>query len=296
MAASALLFRQHERVEFGGRPELNALLEIRTSARARRRSTSGLADLPRLAAASDDAVLAVLRQLPHSREGAKGLPRIAKAIVKDAKRVAKRAHEISDEIAHGVHAGDGGAPPLPSSRRAAAAPAPAGRSATRRWRCRGEPAQRHDWSTFLRLAAEAPVVGFAAGGGATAPSASPSPSRSIAARRLCGGCRSATPRRTTTAATRRSRVCGACWAGGAEGVLGGDAHVEAIVAAGVAVSPPVYDPMHAAALLQPHIDPPPKLSELLTLIGDARCPCALRRRADGARERGVHAARSLAVL
>ena len=36
------------------------------------------------------------------------------------------------------------------------------------------------------------------------------------------------------------------------------------MAAGVAVSPPVYVPMHAAALLQPHIDAPPKLSELLT--------------------------------
>ena len=55
-------------------------------------------------------------------------------------------------------------------------------------------------------------------------------------------------------------------------------------------------PMHAAALLQPHIDAPPKLSELLTMRSATHAALA---RCDGGRtahESGcVHAARSLAA-
>ena len=62
------------------------------------------------------------------------------------------------------------------------------------------------------------------------------------------------------------------------------------------MSPPVYDPMHAAALLQPHIDAPPKLSELLTLRSATHAALA---RCDGGRTAHesvcVHAARSLAA-
>ena len=302
-ALAALLLRQHERVEFGGRPELNALLEIKhvKLARAKALYKAGLADLPRLAAASDDAVLAVLRQLPHSREGAKGLPRIAKAIVKDAKRVAKRKlHEISDEIAHGVHAGDGGAPPgvVIAARGGRSRAGGAERDAPVEVKP-VSPRTAHDWSTFLRLAAEAPVVGFAAGwrrdgalgGVAIALEVDRRPPivwwvpLSDAAADDDGADTTLEGLRRVLGRAAQPKAC-----------FGGDAHVEAIVAAGVAVSPPVYDPMHAAALLQPHIDAPPKLSELLTLRSAMHAALA---RCDGGRtahESGcVHAARSLAA-
>ena len=124
--------------------------------------------------------------------------------VKDASGAKRKLHEISTR-SRTRHAGDGAPPGVVIAARA---------TLRRRGGARrtggeaGEPTQRSRLGHLPAPRRRGARRRFAAGGGATVPSAaSPSPSRSIAAD--CGGCRSATPRRTT-APTRRSRVCGAC--------------------------------------------------------------------------------------
>ena len=161
------------------------------------------------------------------------------------------------------------------------------------------PRNAHDWSTFLRLAAEAPVVGFAAGwrrdgalgGVAIALEVDRRPP-------IVWWVPLSDAAADDDGADATLEPDGACW---------GERRSRRRASAAMRTSRrswrrawrcrhPVYDPMHAAALLQPHIDAPPKLSELLTLRSATHAALA---RCDGGRtahESGcVHAARSLAA-